>query len=183
MPEKLQIIFRMKRNIFTIVIIFIGFVSIAQEEHHNDFKHFRISPVLSHTYIPMATINGNETVIIPTLGLDLEYWFTPKWGFGFHNDLELLTFEIEKDHQLFVEKEFPVVLTLDSLWKFYKDWVLVFGTGIEIETNENLFIVRTGIEYEIEFGNHWDVAPTVFYDYRSNNFSTWSIGIGIGKRF
>mgnify|MGYP002476298615 CR=1 FL=1 len=183
MPEKLQIIFRMKRNIFTIVIIFIGFVSIAQEEHHNDFKHFRISPVLSHTYIPMATINGNETVIIPTLGLDLEYWFTPKWGFGFHNDLELLTFEIEKDHQLFVEKEFPVVLTLDSLWKFYKDWVLVFGTGIEIETNENLFIVRTGIEYEIEFGNHWDVAPTIFYDYRSNNFGTWSVGIGIGKRF
>lgn len=173
----------MKKNIFTVVIIFICLVSFAQEEHDTDFKHFRISPVLSHTYIPMATINGDETVIVPTLGLDLEYWFTEKWGFGFHNDLELLTFEIEKDNQLLVEKEFPVVVTFDALWKFHKEWIFVFGTGIEIEKNENLFIVRTGIEYEIEFGNHWDVAPTVFYDYRSNNFGTWSVGIGIGKRF
>ena len=129
----------MKKNIFTIVIIFIGLVSFAQEEHHTDFKHFRISPVLSHTYIPMATIDGDETVIVPTLGLDLEYWFTEKWGFGFYNDLELLTFEIEKDHQLFVEKEFPVVVTFDALWKFHKEWIFVFGTGIEIEKNENLF--------------------------------------------
>ena len=57
------------------------------------------------------------------------------------------------------------------------------SVGIEFEKNENLFVIRTGLEYEVEFGNHWDVAPTVFYDYRSNNFGTWSIGIGIGKRF
>lgn len=172
----------MSKNILTIILILSYFLNTAQE-HQHEFKHFRISPVLSHTYIPMATINGNTTVIIPSLGLDLEYWFSEKWGFGFHNDLELLTFEIEKNNQLLVEKEFPVVITLDALWKFYKKWVLVFGTGIELEKNENLFIVRTGVEYEIEFGNHWDVAPTVFYDYRSNNFGTWSIGIGIGKRF
>lgn len=172
----------MEKNILIVIIILKGLIGYSQEKDRK-FKHFRISPVLSHTYIPMATINGNEIVIIPSLGLDLEYWFTEKWGFGFHNDLELLTFEIEKEDELIVEKEFPVVVTFDVLCKFYKGWVLVLGTGLEYEKNENLFIVRTGIEYEIEFGNHWDVAPTIFYDYRSNNFGTWSVGIGIGKRF
>jgi hypothetical protein len=172
------------KRIFLAITILLNVIAINSQEHENEkFKHFRISPVLMHTYIPTATIDGNKTVIIPTLGLDLEYWFTEKWGFGFHNDLELLTFEIEKDNQLLVEKEFPVVLTLDALWKFHKNWVLIFGAGVEFEKNENLFIVRTGFEYEIEIGNHWDVAPTVFYDYRSNNFGTWSVGIGIGKRF
>ncbi len=172
----------MKRNIVIIIIILISFGNYAQKDHDN-FKHFRISPVISHTYIPMGSINGNETVIVPSLGLDLEYWFTKKLGFGFHNDLELLTFEIEKDQQLLIEKEFPVVVTVDALWKLYKDLVLVLGTGIEFEKNENLFIIRTGLEYEIEFGNHWDIAPTVFYDHRSKNFGTWSVGLGIGKRF
>ncbi|MCG1037767.1 hypothetical protein [Polaribacter sargassicola] len=131
----------------------------------------------------MATNEGNKTVIVPSIGLDLEYWVNEEWGFGFHNDLELETFEVEKEHQLYIEKEYPVVFTFDGLWKFHKEWVLVLGSGIELENKETLFVIRTGIEYEIEFGNHWDVSPTVFYDHRINHFNTWSLGIGIGKRF
>lgn len=172
----------MKKNILT--LLFINFTCLLYtQEHHQDFKHFRISPVLSHTYIPMATNEGDKTVIVPSLGLDLEYWFNEKLGFGFHNDLELETFEIITNDKLVIEKELPVVLTLDGLYKFSKNWIIIFGTGVEFEKNENLFIIRSGIEYEVEFGNHWDVAPTIFYDYRSRNFGTWSIGIGIGKRF
>ena len=170
----------MKKAILIIVFTFISFITTAQEHH---FKHFRISPVLSHTYIPTSTSDGNKAVIVPTIGLDLEYWINEKWGLGLHNDLELETFEIEKEHELFVEKEYPVVLTLDALYKFHENWVLVLGTGVELEKQENLFIVRTGLEYEIEFGNHWDVSPTVLYDYRANDLGTWAIGIGIGKRF
>jgi hypothetical protein len=153
------------------------------ENEHGNFKHFRISPVISHTFIPTNTSEGDKTVIVPTFGLDLEYWINEKWGLGFHNDLELETFEIEKEHELFVEKEFPLVLTFDALYKFKKHFVLVVGTGVEFEKNEDLFIIRAGLEYEVEFGNHWDVSPTVIYDHRSNSSSTWGIGIGIGKRF
>lgn len=170
----------MKKNILVIVITFISLIATAQEEH---FKHFRISPVLSHTYIPTSTSEGDKVVIVPSLGLDLEYWVNEKWGFGLHNDLELETFEVEKEHELFIEKEFPVVLTFDALYKFHENWVLVLGTGVELEKQENLFIIRTGIEYEVEIGNHWDVSPTILYDYRAHNFGTWAVGIGIGKRF
>lgn len=169
----------MKHRILLISLLFFSSVTLAQEH----FKHFRVSPFILHTYIPTTTSDGDKTVIVPTIGLDLEYWVNEKWGFGFHNDLELEVFEVEKEHELFVEKNFPVVITFDALYKFHDNWVFVLGSGIEFEKNENLFIIRTGIEYEIEFGNHWDVAPTIFYDYRANNFGTLSMGIGIGKRF
>ncbi|WP_139958405.1 hypothetical protein [Flavicella sediminum] len=170
------------RTILHILIIssfFLTFNSFAQES----FKHFRISPILSHTYIPLATNQGDQTVIVPSLGLDIEYWFNEEWGIGFHNDLELEIFELEKEHTISVSKEYPVVLTFDMLWKFYEEWILVLGSGIEYEKNENLFIIRTGIEYEVEFAKDWDVAPTIFYDFRPNHTATWSVGIGIGKRF
>ncbi|MCL7763342.1 porin family protein [Polaribacter sp. Z014] len=170
----------MKKNTLIIVLTFISFIATAQEEN---FKHFRVSPVLSHTFIPTSTSDGDKVVIVPSFGLDLEYWINEKWGLGLHNDLELETFEIEKEHEIFVEKEHPVVLTLDALHKFHENWVLVLGAGVELEKQENLFIVRAGLEYEIEFGNNWDVSPTVLYDYRANNLDTWAIGIGIGKRF
>lgn len=175
----------MKKSILLIVFVLTSVIATSQEHEneHGNFKHFRISPVISHTFIPTSTSEGDKTVIVPTFGLDLEYWLNEKWGFGFHNDLELETFEIEKEHELFVEKEFPLVLTFDALYKFKKHFVLVVGTGIEFEKNEDLFIIRAGIEYEVEFGNHWDVSPTVIYDHRSNSSSTWGIGIGIGKRF
>ncbi|MGB2128303.1 MAG: hypothetical protein ACPHXR_02385 [Flavicella sp.] len=39
--------------------------------------------------------------------------------------------------------------------------VLVLGGGIEFDKTENLTLFRTGLEYEIEIGNGWDVAPTI----------------------
>lgn len=177
----------MNTNTYTKCIVFalvmLSFNLFSQEEKES-CKHFRISPVLSHTYIPTATSEGTQTIIVPSIGLDLEYWFSHKYGIGLHNDLELFNYEIEKPgDELSVEREYPVVVTLDGLAKVYKDLVLVFGAGVEFEKNKNLFIVRTGLEYEIEFAECWDLSPTFFYDYRHNEFGTWSMGIGVGRRF
>ena len=82
-----------------------------------------------------------------------------------------------------MEREFPLVFTLDALWKPTHELVLLAGPGFEIETEESFFVFRLGFEYEIEFGGHWDVSPSAFYDYRADAFGTWSIGLGVGKRF
>lgn len=172
-----------KKILFLITLICCTTLT-AQEEAKKECKHFRVSPVLSHTYIPTATLKGTQTMIVPSIGLDLEYWFSHKFGIGLHNDLELLNYEIEiHNSQVTLEREYPVVVTIDGLAKVYKDLVFVFGTGVEFERNKDLFIVRGGLEYEIEFAECWDLAPTFFYDYRHNEFGTWSFGIGIGRRF
>lgn len=154
-----------------------------QESKTHEFKHFRISAVLYHTYIGTRTSDGKEMLIVPSIGLDLEYWLNERWGIGSHNDLELISFEVEGRGGTFIEKETPVLLTVDVLWKPWKGLVLLAGPGVEFEREENLFVVRGGLEYELELGSHWDVAPTIFYDSRIDAYDTFSVGIGIGKRF
>lgn len=145
------------------------------------FKHFRASLLIGHTYVP--TGEEPKHLFVPSWGLDLEYWFNRRWGLGLHNDLELQTFIVEKQEGEQLEREYPLVTTLDVLVKPFKDLVLLIGPGYEFEKKENFALLRAGIEYEFEFGKDWDISPTIFYDTRFDAFDTWSFAVGIGKRF
>jgi len=147
--------------------------------HH--FRPFRVAVLIGHTFIPAR--HSSERLIIPSWGLDLEYWFNPKWGLGLHNDIELQSFLIEKGEDEIIEREYPLVLTLDALYRPWKGLVLQFGPGYELETTESFFLVRTGVEYEFELPGHWDISPSFFYDTRDRLYDTWSIALGVGKRF
>ena len=148
---------------------------------HNVFPHFRGAVFISHTFIP--SIAKGERIAIPSYGLDLEYWFNHDWGLGLHNDLELETFIIEQDHEEFLEREYPLVSTLDLLYRPWKGIVFQIGPGIEIDRNKTFYLLRLGVEYEIELGHHWDLYPTFFYDTREDAYTTISVGLGVGKRF
>lgn len=157
--------------------------TISQHAGTHAFKHWRVGAMMYHTYIGTHTSEGTGMLIVPSLGLDLEYWFNDTWGIGSHNDIELISFEVERGRENFLRRETPLLFTLDALWKPWKGLVLLAGPGIEVEPNENLFVFRAGLEYEIEFGSHWDIAPTIFYDNRAKAYDTFSMGIGIGRRF
>ncbi len=172
-------------------LILLGFVA-AQAQHHGDtgphskagnpfFPHFRAAAFISHTFIPAAA--ENTRVAIPSYGLDLEYWLNPSWGIGLHNDLELETFIIEQNHRELLEREFPLVSSLDVLIRPWKGLVFQVGPGVEIDRNQTFFLFRLGLEYEVELSHHWDLYPTFFYDAREDAFTTFSIGLGVGKRF
>ena len=153
------------------------------EEQHLDKDFWRMSIFMGHTYLPTNTSMGRELLVLPSMGLDIEYWFNHNWGIGLHNDLELLTFEIEREEDVFVDREYPALITLDLLW--HPQWGLVFyaGPGIEIERNENFFVFRAGVEYEISLGEVWDFYPSVFYDYREDAYDTFTLGLGFGRKF
>jgi len=170
----------------SLILLGLAFPTLAQEhiEHQpHESGHFRIGLVIGHTLIP-TTINGErEGLLIPSWGLDVEYWFTHQWGLGLHNDIEVETFEVLSENGEFVERVYPVVLTLDVLWRPWKGLVFLAGPGIEIEQSRNLQVFRLGVEYEIDIFPGWDLSPNFFYDARSNAFDTWSLGLGVGKRF
>lgn len=180
-----------RSNLFlTLLFLLLSISMFAQhgERHQNHhgkqpFPHFRAAVLLGHTLIPEE--HAGEAFFIPSWGLDLEYWMNPKWGIGLHSDLEIETFVILRDEGEFGELErlSPLVLTLDVLYKPWKGLVLQLGPGIELERNENFSLFRAGIEYEFELSHHWDLAPTVFYDSRTDEYHTWSIALGVGKRF
>lgn len=160
----------------------------AQETHvsthdtHKSFPHFRVAGLIGHTFLPTLP-DSDERTIIPSWGLDIEYWFNEAWGLGLHNDVEIQSFLIETEQGEFLEREFPLVLTLDALYKMKNGLVLQLGPGYEIEKNESFFLVRAGLEYEIEMNHHWDISPTFFYDSRFEANDTWTIALGFGKRF
>lgn len=143
--------------------------------------HFRAAIIIGHTIIP--ALESNDYAAIPSWGIDLEYWTNEKFGIGLHNDLEIANFIVEQDHKEFLEREYPLVLTLDALYKPWRGLVLQAGPGMEIEANESFLLFRLGLEYEFQLNHHWDIFPTFFYDAREDAYHTWSVGLGVGKRF
>lgn len=175
-----------KQLLILLALVFSMFTISAQEHHgaphqHNDLKHFRIAVIISHTSIPSS--EQPERLFIPSWGLDLEYWINENWGIGSHNDIEVESFFVRLEGEEFIERRFPLVTTLEILAKHWGGLVLQAGPGLEFEKEKNYGLFRFGLEYEFEFGNHWDLAPTLFYDSRFNAFDTWSIGLGVGKMF
>ncbi len=153
------------------------------EVHHEDFKPFRVALLLGHTLIPEE--HAGENFFIPSWGLDIEYWFNSYIGAGLHNDIELETYVVlgtggESED---LERVSPLVATVDLLIRPWKGLVLQVGPGIEFEKGENFGLMRFGVEYEVEIGDHWDLCPTIFYDTRFSQYNTWSLALGVAKRF
>jgi hypothetical protein len=174
--------------LFFILIIFHGTTSgqehsVHEDEHSAEQTGLRVSAAIGHTYLPKDTQEGKRTVILPSFGLDVEYWITHKWGIGMHNDLELQIFEVAENEETIIERDFPVLITIDVLFRPIRHLSLYAGPGVELERSQNFFVTRLGIEYEIPIGNGWDVFPAIFHDVRKDAYDTYSINLGIAKTF
>ena len=166
--------------------IFFGSTAMAQEDHSRhaltDSRGFHLSLAVAHTYIPETTIDGKETIALPSLGLDIEYYFNHKLGLGLHNDLELLVFELKKDQGNVIRREFPVLLTMDFLYRLTPKFVVFVGPGVELETSENYAVFRLGAEYMAHISDKVSFSPILSYDFRSKAYDTFSIGVGVGLK-
>jgi len=150
--------------------------------HKNGHSHFRLALLLGHSIVPINE-EGKRTTI-PSWGFDLEFWLNHKFGVGLHNDLEMMTFVIERgENEEDLVREYPKVFTLDLLYSPINDLVLIAGIGREFEVNENYFLYRFGVEYEIPISEKWDICPSFAYDSRQDAFNTCTIMLGIGHKF
>src|SRR3954465_8373965 len=96
----------MKKHVLFIFMIFSTLAANAQEsekekEKEDKYRH-RITVMMANSHIPnMESIEGqNKFSIVPTWGLDYDFWFNKKWAIGLHNDLVLQQYKIIKaeDH-------------------------------------------------------------------------------------
>ncbi|MFA6945767.1 MAG: hypothetical protein WC220_07655, partial [Pedobacter sp.] len=103
-----------------LLIVFFLFASLnlSAQEHAlqnemsaHSFRPLRASLAMYHTYIGTETAGDKKYLIVPSLGFDLEYWFNEKFGIGSHNDLELISFEVEEAGHTILEREKPLLLT------------------------------------------------------------------------
>jgi hypothetical protein len=183
----------MNKTYYLLFLYCLPFTITAQDSspHQNSLPtkaaHFRVVGVMAHTYVPSGV--GADRLFIPSWGLDIEWWQNNHWGVGIHSDLELQTFVIRQRNEETLERAHPFVMSLDLLYRPYKGFVIQIGPGVELERHKDYLLMRTGIEYEFEFHGDgpkygaWDISPMLFYDHRLKANDTWSIGIGIGRRF
>ena len=155
------------------------------EEETEDIEEgkFGLGLVLGYTYIPTArTEEGiEESEYLPTIGLDLFYYPVERWKLGLVIDLELNQYEVDfKGDRL--PRENALVTGVVAGYELFPKFGLIFGPGVEFERNKSLFILRFGIEYAFILGNNWEIFPALNYDFKEE-FDTYSLGIGIGKRF
>ena len=182
----------MKTPVFYFLSLFIlfPFFATAQEhegehEEEHEFKHHRIAIMIGHTHVPKGIEGGGDTggLIVPSWGLNYEYWFNENWAIGLHNDMEITTYAIERVRDTVLERERPFILALVGLYKFDTGFEILTGMGLELEKNENFVVFRLGVEYEIEIGKHWDIAPGFVYDIKEDVYNSFTIGLSVGKKF
>ena len=153
-------------------------------EPTHEFKHFRGAFALGQAYIPEARLGDAKFVVIPTLGLDIQYWISNRWGIALKNDLEIANYIVENEDGTAIVRDNPIIIALPMLFSPWDNqFTFILGPGIELETHENFFVFRAGIGSEFEVGNHWDFAPEIIYDLKDGHINSITFAIGVGKRF
>lgn len=176
------------RQTLLVIAALIWFTPGFSQEHEEEsehYKHHRIAAIISHTHIPKGyhTTQGDKAIVVPSWGINYEYWFNPKWAIGIHNDMEIANYIIKTPDKIELERERPFITSVVGIYKPWKGFEFVAGFGKEFEKNHNFSVYRFALEYELEIHHHWDVAPGLILDVKEDTYNSWTFGITIGRRF
>jgi hypothetical protein len=92
-----------------------------------------------------------------------------------------LTYKINTDNYNDVDKKYPVILSAVGIFRPWKNLNVFLG---ETDKNNTFFVARLGLDYSIRIGRDgWFLSPRFIYDDLAINYSAWTPGLDIGKRF
>jgi hypothetical protein len=150
-------------------------------QHENSFMHHRVALMIAHTHVPGArTGTQGSVVIVPSWGLNYEYWLNHQWAVGIHSDMEIATYIIESHESTEIERERSIIIGTVGIFKPVHQIALIPSVGREIETHENLWVVRFGIDYEFDLRDDWDLSPSLTYDIKESLYDSWTLGLSVG---
>jgi hypothetical protein len=179
-----------------IAFLFLGILPSTAQHHeasasggHEDFRpHSTLGLAIGHAHVFKGRdASGKRKVLsLPSWAIDYNRMFSPKWGIGFHTDIIVETFEVEKHlegggHEEVVERTRPIAPALVGLYKPSHHWTFLFGAGMEYAKEESFFLNRAGAEYAAEIKGGWEVFGSLNYDFRWKAYDTWTIGLGVSK--
>ena len=177
----------LKATILTGCLLFVIPNANAQEPEapHEEFKKWRLGFGIGQTFLPAGQHESEQVkmLVLPTIGLDLQYWFNPKFGLALKNELEIQSYVIENEYYSELAREYPFSIVLVAMYKLNNGLSFYLGPGIEIEHNKNFFIVKGGMEYDLKLGNHWDVIPELYYFNKDGKIGGFGVAVTFGKRF
>ena len=178
------------KNAFLLATLISCFNLLGQETlpEKEAFKHHRITIAFGHTHVQRGLENSDQKwLILGSWGLDYDYWFNEKWALGFHNDIVLQNFAVERINQDgpdgVLKRSYPLASSIVIAYKPLKHLALVAGGGAEFSKEETLALIRAGIEYGWDLPNHWELSISVMNDFKIDVYDSWMLALGVGKRF
>lgn len=173
----------------TIVVLFViiggGFLyseAVAQQEEHTEHRpKIRGAIMMANSHVPHATEGGKEVVVIPTWGFDVDYFFHSRWSVALQGDIKLQSFEVDEG-QAVLERNYPLALVGVIHYHALRHWSFYLGPGYELESHENLFLVRLGTEYSFEISEDFEIALNFIYENKDEVYDTWTLGVAFNKK-
>jgi len=173
--------------LFFVWMIFPGLI-IAQEylenaEVSHDLLHHRVAAGFGYTYVPKAEKepDGKKGVLVPTLSVEYFYKFSHTWSLGLMLDLELIDYVIPF-HEDDLSRHNALIIGAVGIYEPLEYWGIFAGLGVEIEQHHNFEVVRAGSAYEFQIGNHWDISPSIIFDFKEE-YTAWALMVSAGKHF
>lgn len=171
----------MKRTILSsLFFLFILLPTLAQE---GEGQRNQINFVFGYTHIPSAFEEGEyeKDVFVPTIGVDYFRELNEKWVLGAVLDLELANYLVEfsREH---LERDSALLIGVLAGYELSEHWGVMAGPVIEFEDNKNLFVMRLALEYKVTLGKSWLLLPAFTVDFKEE-YGTWGLSVGLGKRF
>lgn len=166
---------------------------VAQEEegthgsHHGEHHKHSVQVMLSHSFISKGIGDDGERnwITVPSWGINYNYHINEKWAVGWHNDIMIERFFIEREDEEggSLERNFPIASLIIGTHKLGKGWAVAFGGGVEYEENESFGVVRAGVEYGVHLPKKWEVIFAFNYDVIVEAYDSFNLGIGVAKLF
>ena len=146
--------------------------------------------MLSHTQIFQGVQQDGEKkwLALPSIGLNYNYKFHPRWALGLHNDIIIEDFQVEEhlrsgggNENSILVRSYPVASAVVASYKPGEHFSFLLGAGGEFAHTGNLFIVRAGVEYGIHINPKWELNINLVNDLKLNAYNSVAYGIGITR--
>ena len=175
------------RSIFAFVVLAFVSIPLAAQEHEErePLKRHQFALFTGYTWVPKGDPHEGDpegTVVVPTIGIDYNFWISHKVAVGLHNDFELSSYVVETSADTTIPREYAYVGAVVVMYEPVRGLALFAGPGMEIETHQNFFVFKVGLEYAFAVANGWATGFVGAYDFKEE-YHSWSLGVSVARRF
>ena len=177
----------MKRTLRLLIGILLLLSSVSQNGYAQEDTKPLFTPkvrgavMMANTHIPKGFEGTFSGITVPTWGFDVDYFFHPHWSVALQGDIKLASFDVEEENIILV-RSYPACLVPVIHFHALRHWSFYTGIGIELESHENLYLLRLGSEYSFEITEKFEIALNLMYENKQEVYDTWTFGIAFNTR-
>lgn len=175
----------MKKTICLSLLVSICFLSgrLQAQESTEETKN-SISLSLGHTHVSKGIREGkNQWLALPSWAIDYNREINESWFVGLHNEIIIEDFEVKSNDGEVLERTFPISMVGVVGFKPKEYLSFMIGGGIEWAEEETFQLIRLGVEPALPISEHLELVLGAVYDFKINAYDSWSLSLGVARKF